>query len=101
MSKQLSTPLFTSGQMLMTPGAMQALDEAGQHPMEFLNRHFRGDWGDLDEQDKQENELSLREGYRILSAYHTSKNVKLWIITEAVDESGERSVTTILLPMEY
>jgi len=101
MNAQASEPLFSTGQLLMTPGALQALSEAKQDPMEFLNRHFRGDWGDLAEEDKQENELSLREGYRLLSAYHTRQNVKLWVITEAADDAGQRLATTILLPEEY
>ena len=36
------------------------------------------------------------DGARILSAYRTAENVRLWIITEA-----DRSATTILLPEEY
>lgn len=75
--------------------------EAGQEPMEFLSRHFRGDWGELAEEDKQENELALREGYRLLSAYFTHQHVKLWVITEAADEAGNRAATTILLLSEY
>ncbi len=87
---------FKLGQVVATPGALEALKEAGQDPSEFLRRHHSGDWGDLGSEDKQENELSLREGFRILSAYHTSQGVKLWLITEA-----DRSATTILLPEEY
>ena len=101
MNAQANEPLFSTGQLLMTPGALQALAEAQQDPMELLNRHFRGDWGDLDEEDKQENALSLREGYRLLSAYRTNLNVKLWVITEAADDAGQRAATTILLPAEY
>ncbi len=87
---------FSLGQVVATPGALEALEEAGQEPVEFLRRHQSGDWGDLGPEDKQENELSLREGFRILSAYHTSRGVKIWIITEA-----DRSATTLLLPEEY
>jgi hypothetical protein len=54
------------------------------------------DWGELSDEDVQENELSLREGFRLLSAYRTAKGQKIWIITEA-----DRSATTILLPSEY
>jgi hypothetical protein len=61
----------------------------------LLSRHVRGDWGDLDEQDKKENEFSVEKGFRILSTYGTGMT-KLWIITEA-----DRSVTTLLLPDEY
>jgi hypothetical protein len=65
-------------------------------PREFLSRHAQGDWGELDEHDRNENEFSLREGFRILSAYHLKDDTRIWIITEA-----DRSSTTILLPEEY
>ena len=61
-----------------------------------LNRHVKGDWGNLSDEDKQENELSLKEGYRLLSAYEAKGLPKIWIITEA-----DRSATTILFPDEY
>jgi hypothetical protein len=88
--------LFPLGQTYITPGAMEALSEAGQGAAEFLNRHQRGDWGDLGEEDKAENEYSVDKRLRIFSAYHTREGVKLWVITEA-----DRSATTILLPSEY
>jgi hypothetical protein len=87
---------FALGRVLLTPGALRALKEAEQSAFEFISRHVRGDWGDLTEADKEENEVSLREGFRLLSAYHTKVGTKLWIITEA-----DRSATTLLLPDEY
>ena len=89
-------PLFPLGQVVATPGALTALEDAGQNPVEFLHRHVTGDWGNLDEHDRNENELALREGFRLLSAYQTNKGVRIWVITE-----WDRSVTTILLPEEY
>lgn len=89
-------PLFKLGQLLVTPGALDALTTARQTSVEFLNRHIIGDWGDLDEHDRTENEISVREGFRILSAYTLATQVRIWIITEA-----DRSATTILLPSEY
>lgn len=88
--------LFTLGNLMATPGASRVLEAAGQHPIEFITRHASGDWGDLDDEDKQENEFSVQNGFRIFSAYHTSAGEKIWVITEA-----DRSVTTILLPEEY
>jgi len=88
--------LFNLGQVVATPGALQALEDSEQTAIEFLNRHVSGDWGELDEEDRKENELSLKEGFRILSPYHLRKGKKIWIITEA-----DRSVTTLLLPEEY
>jgi hypothetical protein len=88
--------LFPFGRIVATPGAWQAIEEAGQTPAEFLDRHVVGDWGGLDEEDKRENEFSVRNGFRILSAYITSAGDKTWVITEA-----DRSATTLLLPEEY
>jgi hypothetical protein len=45
--------------MVATPGALEALQEAGQDATEFIHRHQRGDWGDLSEADKRENEFSV------------------------------------------
>ncbi len=87
---------FTLGQLVMTPGVFKAIAQAGQDPMGFILRHATGDWGELGEEDKAENELSLAHGFRLLSAYRTTKGVKLWVIAEA-----DRSATTILLPEEY
>jgi len=87
---------FPLGRVVATPGALRALEKAEQLPAEFLDRHVNGDWGDVPEDDKQENEFSVEHGFRILSAYTTSAGDRIWIITEA-----DRSATTILLPSEY
>ena len=95
----LATPqpkLFPLGQLLSTPGAINALRDSGQLPAEFLRRHQAGDWGDLFDADKRENEFSVSRELRILSSYRTAKDEKIWIITEA-----DRSATTLLLPSEY
>jgi hypothetical protein len=83
------------GKVLATPGAIKLLLGAGEHPFDYLARHATGDWGDLCEDDREENELSLEHGWRIVSS-HPVEEKTLWIITEA-----DRSVTTILLPEEY
>ena len=88
--------LFPLGQTFMTSGVREAFEESNQTANEFLARHQSGDWGIVCKDDKRENDFSVKEGFRILSAYKTSKGEKLWIITEA-----DRSSTTILLPSEY
>ena len=89
-------PLFPAGQIVATPAALALLEQANQSPLEFLSRHLRGDWGDLCQEDKTENELSLKHGFRLMSSYQVTDIEKLWIITEA-----DRSVTTLLLPADY
>jgi hypothetical protein len=96
MQKTERKALFNLGQLVATPGALAALEKTGQNPMEFLSRHVRGDWGDLPEEDKAENQLSLEKGFRLLSSYRTNANDKIRVITEA-----DRSHTTLLLPDEY
>ena len=91
-----SVTRFALGQTYITPGAEEALMIAGQTAIEFLRRHMSCDWGELSDDDIQENELSLKKGFRLLSNYHTGKGQQLWIITEA-----DRSATTVLLPAEY
>ncbi|HTZ59919.1 MAG TPA: hypothetical protein VMB49_17545 [Acidobacteriaceae bacterium] len=87
---------FPLGRVVATPGALQALEESGESPGVFLKRHLTGDWGEVDDHDRRENELSVIQGFRLLSAYTLSNGTKLWIITEA-----DRSATTLLLPSEY
>lgn len=87
---------FLLGRIVATPRTLVALQEAGQLPLDFLLRHVSGDWGEICEEDKTENEFSLKNGLRLLSAYRTRAGVKILIITEA-----DRSATTLLLPDEY
>jgi hypothetical protein len=89
-------PLFTAGRLVATPGALALLEQVDKSPLEYISRHLRGDWGDLDQEDRTENQLSLKYGFRLLSSYQVTETEKLWVITEA-----DRSVTTLLLPREY
>ena len=95
------SPKFVLGQIVGTPEALAAIEDSGQSPAEFLDRHVSGGWGIVDEEDKAANDDSLIDGSRILSAYKTAKGVKIWIITEAEDDEGNRAATTILLPSQY
>jgi hypothetical protein len=87
---------FCLGQVVSTPGALQALENNDQTPAEFIGRHLLGDWGDLCEEDRQANEEAVECGLRLLSAYRLEDGARLWIFTAA-----DRSVTTLLLPAEY
>lgn len=97
----MRTPIFPLGQILATPGALDALGKCHQNPLSFLARHSSGDWGELSDGDRELNEQAVIDGSRIFSAYRTKNDTKLWVITDAADENGQRSLTTILLPEEY
>ena len=83
------------GKVVATPGALKLLSEMGEDLFSYIARHATGDWGDLCAFDRRQNEIALRDGYRVFSSYDVSAE-RVWVITEA-----DRSVTTILLPEEY
>ena len=93
----ITSPLslsFPLGQTVITRNAHSQL-----HPEDVflsLRRHAARDWGDVCAADKTENDLSLKEGFRLLSSYKDRNGTKFWVITE-----GDRSVTTVLLPEDY
>lgn len=84
---------FSSGQVVVTPGALDSI------PMAVicvsLDRHSSGDWGENPEEDWNSNEIALLYDDRIVPAYSWAET-RFWIITES-----DRSVTTVLLPEEY
>lgn len=94
-------PLFRPGRIVATPGCIEEVERAGQNLWTFLALHFVGDWGVVDADDKAANDEAVTNGDRLLSAYVLKTGEKIWIITEAEDDSGNREATTALLPDEY
>src|SRR5947209_6804074 len=97
-----SVPSFLMGQILATPGALEALQAAGEHAGTYLDRHSKGDWGEVDADDWKLNDESLTGGARLVSAYVLKHGTtRIWVITEAVGDDGRRASTTVLLPEDY
>lgn len=94
-SVQMNGRKVSSGAIVWTPRINDLIADGELNPLIYLHRHLNGDWGDLSDEDKAENEYSVDKDLRLLSAYETPAG-KIWIITEA-----DRSATTILLPEEY
>ena len=89
-------PLFKLGQVVATPAAIDLLRSLALNPLFYLSKHAFGDWGQIDDHDREANRAALKDGSRLLSSYTLNRNDRLWIITEA-----DRSSTTLLLPQEY
>lgn len=89
-------PRFKLGRILATPSAVEVIAAANVSIVDLLIRHLRGDWGDLSDSDRQQNDLAITAGQRITSSYLLSSGRTVWIITEA-----DRYATTFLLPDEY
>ncbi|MBV59839.1 MAG: hypothetical protein CMH65_00890 [Nevskiales bacterium] len=93
----VSQARFPAGQVVMTSGVDELVQEGRLNPNTYLRRHFCGDWGDLCNDDWRQNDAALKSGEdRLFSSYQVTPDLKLWIITE-----WDRSVTTLLLPSEY
>ena len=87
---------FRLGTIVATQGVLELQRLTGCNLLEFVDRHSKGDWGDLCSEDMRFNDEALRNNLRLLSAYKIPTGQKIWIITE-----WDRSYTTILLPEEY
>lgn len=93
----MAPALFSLGQTVATPAALEALAAVETSPTELLSRHQSGDWGVIPDEDARENRLSVERGFRILSSYPVGEEEeRVWIITEA-----DRTSTCLLLPSEY
>jgi hypothetical protein len=89
-------PLFPLGNLVATRASWDAIANASDNPLRLVARHAVGDWGDIDEENRRENERCLEYGCRLLSAYTLRDGTRIWIITEP-----DRSSTTIRLPGEF
>ena len=89
------SPRFTLGQIVATPAVLEHLERHGVNASEYLNRHMRGDWGEVPPDDAAANEFAVTRRLRLLSSY-TIAGERVWIITEA-----DRSSTCLLYPSEY
>ncbi|QDV69058.1 hypothetical protein Poly24_27720 [Rosistilla carotiformis] len=92
----MSKQLFNLGSVVATPGALRLMEKHSMTPMQFLQRHVTGDFGDLDEGDKELNNEAIWNDERILSSYKLNETDTLWVITEA-----DRSSTCVLEPSDY
>lgn len=89
------------GSVVTTPAALRKMLTNGVDPYRLLNRHCIGDWADMDAEDQAANRKAAADGSRVFSAYKLNEKERVWIITEAADDTGARSHTTFLLPDEY
>lgn len=87
-------PRFQPGSIYITKAAAQLLPQ--RDVQTGLRRHVNGDWGDVCDEDRGENEVALRGGYRLFSVYHAADGTRFWVITEA-----DLSYTTVMLPEDY
>ena len=87
------------GQVIGYAGGARRAAAANVNLFALLARHAVGDWGAVSPADARENDLAVKQGFRVFSAYPLTPpepEPVVWIITEA-----DRSATTLLLPEDY
>ncbi|RBB37553.1 hypothetical protein DPV79_21400 [Burkholderia reimsis] len=95
-STRFPGPRFRPGRILATPAAVEVIADARVPILQLLTRHLCGDWGELAASDREQNDLAIEAGLRILSSYVLPNRQTVWVITE-----WDRSATTFLLPGDY
>ncbi len=93
-TEQIPIALFRIGRIVATPNALETLSQSDI--LTGLQRHQAGDWGEVDDHDREANNQALKDGSRLFSVYYSARRIKFWIITEA-----DRRTTTVLLPQDY
>ena len=89
--------LFELGKITMTPSAISIIAKFKVAIGDLLDRHERGDYGDVTEKDWHENTLALlpETVERVMSVYGIGTE-KLWVITDP-----DRKVTTLLTEVDF
>lgn len=89
--------LFELGKITMTPSAISIIAGFKVPIGDLLDRHQRGDYGDVSEVDWRENTLALlpESVERVMSVYSVGTE-KLWVITDP-----DRAVTTLLTEEDF
>jgi hypothetical protein len=96
------SPLFPLGRVVATPGAIAVMERLEIDPASLLARHVSGDWGDVGAEERAVNGQALRDGSRIMSVFGVpGSDDCIFLLTEAVDDNGERVATTFLRPEDY
>ncbi len=83
-------PLFRPGRLLVASDALTALRASGIPVISVLLRHVAGDWGTVSDEDRQQNDLSISAGLRLISLYPLPDQTRILVITQ-----WDRSSTTI------
>jgi hypothetical protein len=86
---------FSTQSIVITPGANDLFSGNLDQAYALIDRHFSGDWGEVCEEDAQQNDQAIIDKGMVLSAY-TFNERKVWVITDPFHR-----VTTVLLPSEY
>lgn len=87
---------FSPGYVVVSTGIHTLIQTGRFNPGPYLVRHLSGDWGDLNDDERQLNEMALQSGTdRLVSSYEIASDLTLWIITEP-----DHGLTTLLLASE-
>ncbi|MFQ8213662.1 hypothetical protein ACKGML_05450 [Klebsiella pneumoniae] len=87
--------LFPIGALIFSEGVDRIMREGRLDPMPYIQRHIRGDWGDVTDLRWQENNAAVTSGKPLGSRYIVTRELTIRIVTEA-----DRSATHVMLRSE-
>lgn len=88
--------LFPIGALIFSAGVDRLMREGQLDPLPYIQRHTRGDWGDVTDEKWQANNAALQSGDRLDSSYAVTRELSIHVFTEA-----DRSATHIILTSEH
>lgn len=91
--KPQQPPLFTLGSLQLSEKVHWLASKCLIDPLPYVQRHLRGDWGDLEETARQANDDALEQGAPMTSCYLITPRLILMVITS--DDHGKTVVQLI------
>ncbi len=88
--------LFSPGLIEVTDAAAAVCAALGEDPADYVARHLLGDWGAVDQEQRDANDFGARYGHDIVSLYRLADGTAI-----RVETSLDHSTTRLLLAAEY
>ncbi|QCG68246.1 hypothetical protein [Pseudomonas veronii] len=88
-------PLFTLGSLKLSDKVHWLASKGLIDPLSYVQRHLRGDWGDVNEASRKANVVALEQEGPVRSRYRITPQLELIVIT-----GDDHSTTIVQLPEE-
>ena len=88
-------PLFALGTLKLSEKVHWLASKSLIDPLPYVQRHVRGDWGEISEAERQANNVALEQGAPLTSRFPITPRLYLVVIT-----SDDQLTTVVQLPEE-
>ncbi len=88
-------PLFSPGTLKLSEKVHWLASKSLIDPLSYVQRHVRGDWGEISEAERQSNDVALEQGAPMTSRFQITPRLFLVVIT-----GDDQRITVVQLPEE-